>query len=124
MDHGVASPHEVRSLVFVFGPSGPARGRKRSLTWSSARDVNLFLTKKDDFYANSAHRSAHGDHEEPCYAARFSLTIGRYRRLSWKLTIISNGWPGFPATSAWGLAQGELRGQPSRGSILGLRLPG
>jgi len=66
-------------VVFVFGPSGPESSRKRSLTWSAASDVNLFLTKKDDFYANSAYRSAHGDREEPCYAARFNLTTGRCR---------------------------------------------
>ena len=82
------------------------------ITWSSASVVDLFSTKKDDFDAISAHRSAHRDREEPCYAARFNLTTGRCRRFFWKLTTISNRWPGFPATSVWGLAQGELRGQP------------
>ena len=76
--YGCASP--AIFVVSGFGPSGPASRRKRSLTWSSARDVNLFLTKKDDFYANSAHRSAHGDRNEPYYAARFNLTTGRCRR--------------------------------------------
>ena len=96
-------------VVFVFGPSGPESRRKRPLTWSSASDVNLFSTKKDDSDAISAHRSARRDREEPCYAARFNLTTGRCRRFSWKLTTISNRWPGFPAMSVWGLAQGAPR---------------
>jgi len=105
------------NLDRVLGVNDPHYGRRPMTT-------SCYSTQKDGFDAISAHRCAHGDREEPCYATRRSLTTGRCRRLSWKLTIISNRWPGFPATSAWGLAQGEPRGQCSRGSILGLRLSG
>ena len=111
-------------MVFVFGQFGQESARKRPLTRSSASDDNPFFDMEDDPDANSAYRSAHGDREEPCYAARFNLTTGRCRRFSWKLTTISNRWPDFPAMSVWGLAQGAPRGQRSRGSILGLRLAG
>ena len=36
--------------------------------------------------------------------------------------IKSKRSPGFPATSVGGLAHGEPRGQPGRGSTLGLRI--
>jgi len=58
------------------------------------------------------------------YAARRRDTVGRCRRWLWKLTVNSKRCPGFPATSAHGWAQGDPRGQRTRGSILGLRLAG
>ena len=59
-----------------------------------------------------------------CYAARFSVTIGKWRRPRWKLMFICNATPGCPFAKVTGLAQGEPRGQWARGSKRGWRFNG
>ena len=77
------------------------------------------------FFLSERTSGAHVEHDRVCdYAARLSVTTGRWRRFVWKLTVAANRCPGLPPTSADGFAQGELRGQAGRGSILGLRLAG
>ena len=49
-------------------------------------------------------------------AARFTCTMGRWRRLDAKSTSISILAPGWPFTRVTGFAQTEDRGQRSRGS--------
>lgn len=117
--HGVSAPTLEGSSV------GGIDDQRNVFAWKSVPNrlsdpQPAFVGQRADIVARGDGASKGWTGETPVlHAVRFSVTTGRCRRLPWKVSSHANWTPGLPLTKVTGFAQGDRRGQLSRGSNRG-----